>query len=162
MVTVVELLREIDRLTDEVRARTGDTTGNQPIGALTEALAARVYKSVPEANPSTKGYDVIASDGRRIQVKSRRAHGSKVTLFSAQFHGDYDAVLCVVFTRDWRVDWAAELTYDQAIQCSTKKREMGKSLAGARHIRVGPVRQLLQQGLAKDMTDVVAEAFLLL
>lgn len=156
--SIPALMRDAEALLDQVRSRVGDTTKNKPLGAIAEAAAAVVYDCAAIVNKSTKGYDVIAHDGRRIQVKARQLATLSGQMFSQQFHGDYDAVLLAVFTPDYEVWWAVELDHEQAVACSTEPRAPGKSLAGARHIKVAAAHALLTSGAAPDMTQRVRAA----
>lgn len=150
-------MRQAERIYGEVRERIGDATGNKPTGALGEAVAVRVYGAERLEPQSNKAYDLVAADGRKIQVKTRVLE-NRVTMFGRQYHDDYDAVFLLALTSDYEVAWAAELTKDQVRECSGAKRPEGRSGAGSTNIHYHKVLKLRRDGVVKDLTDQAAAA----
>ncbi|GAB3132718.1 hypothetical protein GCM10027057_05340 [Marisediminicola antarctica] len=70
MLTVGEVLHVYTGLLAELRHRGLIRTNNAPIGDLAEYACAAYYKGELAPN-SEKSYDLIAADGRRVQVKVR-------------------------------------------------------------------------------------------
>ncbi|MFE6966956.1 DUF6998 domain-containing protein [Agromyces sp. NPDC057679] len=68
--TVRELLALYSGIIAELTRRSFVRTKNPPIGDLAEFTAAIAYSGVLEKN-SAKAFDLVAEDGRRIQVKAR-------------------------------------------------------------------------------------------
>jgi uncharacterized protein YjbJ (UPF0337 family) len=150
-------MRQAERIYGEVRERIGDSTGNKPTGALGEAIAVRVYGAERLEPQSNKAYDLVAADGRKIQVKTRVLE-NRVTMFGRQYHENYDSVFLLALTGDYEVAWAVELTKEQVRQCSGAKRPEGRSGAGSTNIRFHKVQQLRRNGEVKDLTAAATEA----
>lgn len=76
-------------------------------GEVGEALALAVYGGTLPP-PGTKAYDLIDSQGRLVQVKTRTLPKGDDRIF--QFHTlDFDLALCMRFDRDSNeLDWARE------------------------------------------------------
>lgn len=70
LLSVGELLGTYAQVLAELRTRNLIRTNNAPIGDLAEYCAAMVYDGLLAPN-SEKSYDLVAADGRRIQVKVR-------------------------------------------------------------------------------------------
>lgn len=105
-----ELLRTYAAILTELVDRGVTRSRNAPVGDVAEFLVQRAYDGVL-APPSEKSWDVRASDGRRIQVKSRLVvPGSHGTQQYSPFRS-WDFELCVFVTFD-------AFTYDimQAIE----------------------------------------------
>ncbi|MBN9152130.1 MAG: hypothetical protein J0H56_12035 [Micrococcales bacterium] len=70
LLTVGEILHAYSSLLAELRRRGLVRTHNAPIGDLAEYACAAYYEEELAAN-SEKSYDLLAADGRRVQVKVR-------------------------------------------------------------------------------------------
>jgi hypothetical protein len=88
---------------------------NNPIGDYCEFLVAAHLGVIPEAS-STAGYDVLAPDGAKVQVKGRRliSRGRKPPHFSAvrRLADDppvFDYLVGVILNRDFSVAEAWEV-----------------------------------------------------
>lgn len=113
--TVGELLASYRDILASLRSRGLVRTNNAPIGDLAEYCAAVVYDGLLAPN-SEKSYDLVAEDGRRIQVKVRviRRGTRPSAVFSAIRSFDFDA--CVFLLIDDDADdvvTARELTVDE-------------------------------------------------
>lgn len=73
--TVGELLTTYAGILDELRDRGLIRTKNAPVGDLAEYACAIAYCGELAKN-SEKSYDLVADDGRRVQVKVRNVDGS--------------------------------------------------------------------------------------
>ncbi|WP_104081982.1 hypothetical protein [Cryobacterium sp. Y11] len=105
---VGELLDTYSRILDELRNRGLIRTKNAPVGDLAEYAASIAYEGKLEKN-SAKSYDLLAGDGRRVQVKVRNVvpTTSQSQTFSAIRSDGYDVCLFVLVT-DNRVTLAKE------------------------------------------------------
>lgn len=98
--SVPELLRLHAAAVGELRSRGVVRTGNNPIGDYTEWLVARALGLTLAAN-SSAGYDALAPDNTRVQIKGRRVSQtnrapqlSAIRNLQAQ---DFDVLVAVVF-----------------------------------------------------------------
>ena len=64
------LLQHYARILDELRSREVITTRDSPVGGYGQWLVCRAFDALPNPN-SSKGFDVLTSDGVRIEVKTR-------------------------------------------------------------------------------------------
>lgn len=115
--TVGELLTSYRRILASLRTRGLVRTNNAPIGDLAEYCAAVVYDGLLAPN-SEKSYDLVAEDGRRIQVKVRliRPGTSKAAVFSPIRSFDFDAsVFLLVDDEAGDVEVARELTVNEIL-----------------------------------------------
>jgi hypothetical protein len=113
--TVGELLDTYRSILTSLRSRGLVRTNNAPIGDLAEYCAAVVYDGLLAPN-SEKSYDLVAEDGRRVQVKVRliRPATSKAAVFSPIRSFDFDGcVFLLVDDEAGEVISARELTVDE-------------------------------------------------
>lgn len=94
-----EILRLYAALLEELINRKVVRTRNAPAGDLAETLVAVAYRGTLAPN-SEKSWDVLAEDGRRLQVKSRLVgrHTGGSQIFSVFRSWDFDA--CVLILLD--------------------------------------------------------------
>src|SRR3712207_2875778 len=89
----------------ELRQRGIVRSGNSPIADIAERLVADFYDG-HVAPPNERSYDVLARDGRKLQVKAlRRTQPSSSSLSPLRTH-DFDAVVVVVFDINYIVQEA--------------------------------------------------------
>lgn len=69
--TITELMLLNQKTLEELEKRQIIRTQNNPISEYTEWLVASKM-NMELASPSTKGYDAITKDGRKVQIKSRK------------------------------------------------------------------------------------------
>ncbi|MDP4332013.1 hypothetical protein Q7F20_01395 [Curtobacterium sp. A7_M15] len=113
--SIRELLASYVAILDELRRRGLVRTRKSPLGDLAESLAMRAYGGSLAPN-SEKSYDLIADDGRRIQVKARtvRADDKRTQNFSAVRSWEFDAALFLLFdAATYDLIWVRELDRDQ-------------------------------------------------
>jgi hypothetical protein len=149
--TVGQLIGTYASILEELRKRGLIRTNNAPVGDLAEYAASIVYDGVLAPN-SEKSYDLIASDGRRIQVKVRniRPETSPSATFSVIRSFEFDACIFVLIdTVNDRVQGAFEWTAAE-VQDFGVHREHTNGIA----IRVAQARR---HGI--DLTDQVDEAW---
>ncbi len=149
--TVGQLLGTYASILEELRKRGLVRTNNAPVGDLAEYAASIVYEGTLAPN-SEKSYDLIASDGRRIQVKVRniRPETSPSAVFSVIRSFGFDACIFVLIdTLNDRVQGAFEWT-DTEVKEFGIHREHTNGIA----IRVSQARL---HGI--DLTDQVDEAW---
>ncbi|KQO98506.1 DUF6998 domain-containing protein [Leifsonia sp. Leaf264] len=148
--TVGELLDTYSGILDELRRRGLVRTKNAPVGDLAEYAAAIAYGGTLENN-SAKSYDLIAEDGRRVQVKVRNvaADTSSSQTFSAIRSDGYDVCLFILVAEN-RVSAAREWSPAEVAEHG-KYRERSNSVA----VRVG---QLWKAGV--DVTPSLQNAWI--
>jgi len=115
-----ELLSQYAQILAELRMRGVVRTSNAPLGDYAEYMATAAYGGTLATN-SAKSYDLIASDGRRIQVKARTlsATTSPGEEFSAFRSFEFDtATLLALDARTYAVKWAAEMAPDEVREAS--------------------------------------------
>jgi hypothetical protein len=113
--TIGELLAWSRAILRELRRRGVVRSGNAPAGDYAELLVQRATNGelAPNSQPS---WDVLTSDGERLQVKARlvtdpEARGERQ--LSAFRSWDFDASLIVLFDDDFRVWRAARIPVDE-------------------------------------------------
>jgi hypothetical protein len=142
-VTLTELLRR-----GVIRTR------NAPAGDLAEELVARAYGG-RLAPPSEKSWDVVAADGRRLQVKCRtvRGTGQSGQLGLSPFRSfDFEAAVVVLLD---------ESTYDvvRAVELpAAAVREAARPVPWVNGHRVSASSSLLGRADATDVTQQLQEA----
>lgn len=152
--TVGEMLAAYASILQELRRRGLVRTNNAPIGDLAEYAVSTMYAGTLAPN-SEKSYDLIASDGRRIQVKVRNVgpDSRSSAVFSVIRSLDFDACIFVLIDAvNQRVQGAFEWT-------AAEVREYG---VYREHVngRVVPIGQARRYGL--DLTARVDEAWQLM
>lgn len=142
-VSVGQLLERYAGILAELRLRGLVRTNNAPIGDLAEYCAAIVYDGLL-APKSEKSYDLVAQDGRKVQVKVRviRSDTSPSAVFSPirSFGFDVGAFLLIDGDRGG-VLAARELTAED-VQHAGKHRAHTNGVV----VRVGQVRSATARG----------------
>jgi hypothetical protein len=97
-VSIPDLLGRYAAILAELRDRNVVRTRNAPLGDYAEYLAAKVYRGTLAAN-SVKSYDLLADDGRHIQVKARTLGPDTRAgaVFSAFRSFDFDVAVLLTF-----------------------------------------------------------------
>ena len=97
-VSVPDLLGRYAAILAELRERGVVRTRNAPLGDYAEHLAAKVYGGTLEPN-SVKSYDLLAADGRRVQVKARTVGPDTRAgaVFSVFRSFDFDIAVLITF-----------------------------------------------------------------
>ncbi|SDM69083.1 hypothetical protein SAMN05216368_10219 [Cryobacterium flavum] len=100
--SVGELIDTYSGILDELRQRGLIRTKNAPVVDLAEYAASIAYDGILEKD-SAKSYDLLAGDGRRVQVKVRNvvADTSPSQIFSAIRSDGYDVCLFVLVIDNW-------------------------------------------------------------
>lgn len=146
--SVGELLDSYRRILSSLRSRGLVRTNNAPIGDLAEYCAAVVYDGLLTPN-SEKSYDLVAEDGRRIQVKVRliRPSTSKAATFSPIRSFEFDGCVFLLVDDDaGEVITARELTVDE-VRLHGRHREHTNGVV----VRIGQVRGATTIGV--DLTE---------
>lgn len=120
---VRSLLRFYGQILQELRDREILTTRDGPIGGYGEWLVARVFSGTRQGN-SNKSVDVIASDGTRLQVKTRwlplerdsRQLGAIRNLES----GGFDYIVAVLLDREFEVAEAYQIPHAAVARFATR------------------------------------------
>lgn len=138
------LRRSIDA---EIEARGQSRTASSLAGELIERTVSVAYGG-QLLRVGAKSVDVIASDGRRLQVKTRSL--PKGDLRHWAFKGfDFDAAVVVAVDRETSmIDWARELTADEVRASARPHASDGWRLRMAPALNAGT-----------DVTDRLVHAF---
>ncbi|MBN9743679.1 hypothetical protein DMP23_21800 [Amycolatopsis sp. A1MSW2902] len=111
LVSTPDLLGRYAAILRELRDRGVVRTRNALLGDYAEHLAAKAYAGELVPN-SVKSYDLLAADGRRIQVKAR-AMGPDTrsgAVFSAFRSFDFDIAVLIAFdSTTYELRWAREV-----------------------------------------------------
>ena len=157
--SVGELLDTYSGILDELRNRSLIRTKNAPVGDLAEYAASIAYAGTLERN-SAKSYDLLAGDGRRVQVKVRNVvpSTSPSQTFSAIRSDGYDVCLFVLVTdnsvtlaKEWSTEDVKMYGRFQAHTNSVTVR-VGKVLV------IGTDVTPMLQSAWTDMREIVATA----
>lgn len=109
--SVPGLLGQYAAILAELRARGIVRTSNAPLGDYAEYLTQQVYGGDLAAN-SVRSYDLIDSEGRRVQVKARTwaPTTSPSSVFSVFRSFDFDVAVLLVFSqKTYELLWAVEM-----------------------------------------------------
>ncbi|WP_447944068.1 DUF6998 domain-containing protein [Microbacterium aurum] len=143
-ITVGQLLRRYADILAELRHRGLVRTNNAPIGDLAEYCAAIVYDGLLAPN-SEKSYDLVADDGRKVQVKVRaiRSDTSPSAVFSPIRSFGFDVCLFLLVDGDNDGVIAAREWTASEVQEAGKHRAHTNGVV----VRVGQVRSASARGL---------------
>lgn len=136
--TDAEIFGGIAKLMRELRRRNLIRSEKAPHADYAEALVARFFGVPVEPHGAQPGHDLCLEDGRRVQVKCRRATASSTPGHYGDFSslGDdpFDVFVGVVFDEDYRVSqaWMASIDRVRALSRSVhgKQRLTIRALAG--------------------------------
>lgn len=112
--SVADLLSLYAEVLTELRDRRVIRSTNNPVADYAEWLVARAF-GFELAPKSAAGYDVLAADGTRYQVKGRRPTGanpSRQLSFIRGFGGasePFDYLIGILFNEDFTVQRAAQI-----------------------------------------------------
>jgi len=108
--TTPELLGDWAAIMRELAARDVIRTNNNPVGDIAELIVADHYGG-ERGSFNQAGWDVIAPNGERIQVKSLRKTPDKTrTVLSPIRDEEYDSVVVVIFNEAFQVTEGLRLT----------------------------------------------------
>ncbi len=143
-ITVGQLLRRYAAVLAELRHRGLVRTNNAPIGDLAEYCAAIVYDGLLAPN-SEKSYDLVADDGRKVQVKVRtiRSDTSPSAVFSPIRSFGFDVCIFLLVDGDNDGIIAAREWTASEVQEAGKHRAHTNGTV----VRVGQVRSASARGL---------------
>ncbi|HEY6202505.1 MAG TPA: hypothetical protein VI056_05635 [Candidatus Limnocylindria bacterium] len=126
---VKDVLRLYGAILKEMRRREITTTNDGPIGGYGEWLVARAFNGVRKAN-SSKGFDVLADDGLRLQVKTRWLPlGTELRQLSAirkLEEAGFDFIVAVLLDEDFDVGEAYQIPHG-AVARLTSRAELTNS-----------------------------------
>ncbi|HWM34120.1 MAG TPA: hypothetical protein VNR36_07760 [Pseudolysinimonas sp.] len=145
-----QLLAQYAAILGELRGRGIVRTGNAPLGDYAEYLASLVYNGPLEPN-SGKSYDLVAADGRRVQVKAITiADGVRASAtFSAFRSFDFDVAAMLALDRvTYEIVWAREIS----------AAEVEEAARFSAHINAHSVRSPVAARLGIDVTDLFRRA----
>jgi hypothetical protein len=139
--SVGELLKAYSAILVELRHRGLVRTNNAPVGDLAEYACAIVYEGKLAPN-SEKSYDLVASDGRRIQVKVRnlRDDTRPSSVFSPLRSFDFDACAFILIDEvRGRVDAAFEWSVDEVREHGVHRTHTNGTVVRVRQVRSGKI-----------------------
>ncbi|MBT2504238.1 hypothetical protein [Curtobacterium sp. ISL-83] len=157
--SVRELLASYVAILDELERRNLVRTRNSPLGDLAESLAVRAYGGTLAPN-SEKSYDLIASDGRRIQVKARtvQSNDKRSQNFSAVRSWDFHAALFLLFDAEtYDLRWARELDREETCSIGRRVEHTNSSAVLVRDVAHAGVDVTPLVGAAYDRIDERAQ-----
>ena len=103
------LLRVYSAVMRELRERTVVRSTNNPVADLAELLASRAFRLKLETR-STAGFDGVARDGTRYQVKARRRtpenQSTQLSVIRNLGANKFKYLLAIVFDEDFNVESA--------------------------------------------------------
>ena len=94
------------------------------LGEFAEQLVADSFKG-QLASPSTKGYDVILSNGQKIQVKARKIDGTNGQTLSDIHSWNFDLLVVVLFKDDGRLHKVLQIDANTANTFAGKRKNGG-------------------------------------
>jgi len=147
--TVGELLSCSRAILAELRRRGVIRTGNAPAGDYAELLVQRATSGELAPN-SQKSWDVLTSDGERLQIKARvvtdpRKRGERqLSVFRSW---EFDAAVVVLFDDEFRV-WRAARLPIETFQAAAKFVEHVRRIPHLRHGRLARPRRGLDRAIA--------------
>ncbi len=104
--SVAELLKLHSAVGDALRERGVLRTGNNPVGDYVEWLVSNALSLTLTKN-SAAGYDAVAADGRKIQIKGRRLSkpnaSRQLGVIRNLEKGDFDDLIAVVLDNAYDV-----------------------------------------------------------
>ncbi|WLH33096.1 hypothetical protein PSH79_14200 [Pseudomonas sp. FP2196] len=104
--SISELLKLQSAAIDELKNRGVLRTKNNPVGDYAEWLVSSAFE-LTLANNSAAGHDAESTDGRRIQIKSRRitAHNrsKQLGVIRNLDKNDFDELIAVIFNESYEV-----------------------------------------------------------
>ena len=151
--SVSGLLRSYRAILDELMRRDVTRTLNAPTGDLAELLVAISVNGELAPN-SEKSYDVMAEDGRRIQVKSRiLTRGRRGERQLSTFRSwDFTHLGVVLFGPDYSIVRGAMIPNELVREAATEDRHVGGN-------RVMATDELLSSPGVDDITEFLVASF---
>jgi hypothetical protein len=139
--TTPQLLRDWAAIMRELRARRIIRTDNNPVGDIAEEIVAR-YLGGKRGGFAQAGWDVLAPDGQRVQVKAMRLTAT------AQRNGlspirdrdyDYDYVVVVIMKEDFVVSEGLKIPRDVVEELFPHRAHVnGRVITMTRRLRADP------------------------
>jgi hypothetical protein len=110
-----QLLKLYTRIIITLEVRDVVRTQNSPIGDYTEWLISKVYDYKLETS-SKSGYDAIAKDGTKIQIKSRRIMSSndpkQLSAIRNLDKNDFDILIAVIYDKNCEIIEALSIPHN--------------------------------------------------
>lgn len=146
--SVGELLATYSNVLSELKHRGLVRTNNAPIGDLAEYCAAVVYDGLLAPN-SEKSYDLVAADGRKVQVKVRliRPATRPSAVFSPIRSFDFDVCAFILIDNDAGSVVAAREWSVADVRAHGRHREHTNGTV----VRVGQVRASSTHGIDRTV-----------
>ncbi|MEP3275323.1 MAG: hypothetical protein ABJO38_02890 [Stappiaceae bacterium] len=151
---VPELLQLFGQILLELRQRSISRTNNLPTGEYAEYLFSKAF-NIPLETNSKMGYDAIAPDGTRYQIKGRRItqfnKSRQLSSIRDIYDRPFDFIAVVLFDERYKIIKAALIPWNVSTQiCSHVPRTNSyKVIASNKHLSIKGVL---------DVTDELKQA----
>ena len=113
--SILELMRLNQFTLDELERREIIRTRNQPTSEYTEWLVA-TRMSMALASPSTKGYDAVTLEGRKVQIKSRKNNLKNKSMILGIIRNyelnQFDDLIAVIYNHDFTIRLALNIPHE--------------------------------------------------
>lgn len=116
MVRFTGMLTQLNQETlAELERRNVIRTRNNPVSEYTEWLVSNRMGMVL-APASTKGYDAITSDGRKVQIKSRKNNAKNKSMILGIIRNyelnQFDDLIAVIYHPDFSIRYALQISHE--------------------------------------------------
>ncbi len=115
------------------------------VGELAEKLVSSFYKG-KQLGASTKSYDIILSDGKKIQVKARQLESTPTTQLGIIRSWEFDSLVVVLFNRNGSIYKAIEIDSNTA-------KKFAKENSYQHGFVITTTNEFLNNDKVKDITD---------
>lgn len=113
--STIELMQLNQETLAELERRNVIRTRNNPVSEYTEWLVSNRMGMVL-APASTKGYDAITSDGRKVQIKSRKNNAKNKSMILGIIRNyelnQFDDLIAVIYHPDFSIRYALQIPHE--------------------------------------------------
>jgi len=147
MKTITELWFKFNEISNKLATELGRS--KNIVGEYGEYLAHQYYKG-KLLGVSKKGLDIIATDGKRYQVKSRKTNKLSTTQLSILRSWEFDFLIVILFDSYGNISKALEVPVDVAKEYSVANPHRNGWL-------ITTTQNFLSNKRSRDITDNLAE-----
>lgn len=152
--TAKALLRNYRDILDALAKLDISRTKDSPVGGYGEWLVARAFAGQRQGN-STKGFDVLASDGTRLQVKTRwlplERDSRQLSAIRNLDKQSFDFIVAVLLDRDFEVVEAYQIPHTAVKRLCTRAEH-----TNSHRLVLNP--KVCQDGECRDITARIRAA----
>lgn len=113
--STVELMQLNQDTLAELERREVIRTRNNPVSEYTEWLVS-TRMGMALAPASTKGYDATASDGRKVQIKSRKNNAKNKSMILGIIRNyelnQFDDLIAIIYHEDFSIRYALQIPHE--------------------------------------------------